>query len=541
MNPAGRATLRAWLDWPLGWVSMAVLSAILAACSAWLVRDALETFILKGDDFTYLSESRNAARLGQSLWAPHNAHIVPLFRLWTYILVQVAGRLENLPRVVGVASFSVLPLVMLAGGWFVARETHDPALGFGAMALLGLSTVMEPALVWYSAGQALWAGLAMIGTLLALQAWRDSGGAWRLALAFLGTVVAVGFWSGGYASGPAGMAYLWADGRPRCRKAALVPAVSAASVALAAFCLRGGEILAAQPASSQGASLGARLVQGALHSCQAVAEALVLGNLGLDAITKPAQGVVLCLLLVVAWAWSRGFVRRPNPLEAAGGAIVAFSFLLVYSFRGYLPYANLRGLGWYHAIPQVGAVLFLAGWIWPSGSTQASSAAIRPLTRGRAVLVAALAAVVLVLNAPRAERLFVGEGPPPRFFPTPKVREHARGRQWALERGREEVRAQRGILARLDRVEHVARQLGIGRKAIKQVFGRVLGPGVPEQIPSVDAAELLNLPWNGSVSDPERVRIALLALFAPLPRTGPSGDRPAPRNASWHGGTPLPY
>ncbi|HEV3120797.1 MAG TPA: hypothetical protein VGY53_02790, partial [Isosphaeraceae bacterium] len=363
-----------------------------------------------------------------------------------------------------------------------------------------------------------------VGTLLALQAWRDFGGAWRLALAFLGTVVAVGFWSGGYAAGPAGMAYLWADGRARCRKAALVPAVSAASVAFAAVLLRGGEILTAQAGTSQGVSLGERLVRGALHSCQAGVEALALGNLGLDAITRPVQAVVLCLLLVLVWVSTRGFVRRLNSLEAAGAVIVAFSFLLVYTFRGYLPYTNLRGLGWYHAIPQLGAALFLAGWIWSRVPPENGSGSIRPLTRGRALIVAALSALLLILNAPRAERLFAGEGPPPRTFPSPKLWGMAQGRQLALERGRDEVREQRAILARLDRVEEEARRLGIGRAAIRRVFGRILGPGVPEPIPSVDAADLLDLPWNGPVSDPERVRLALQPLVGPLPRIGPPGE-----------------
>ena len=43
------------------------------------------------------------------------------------------------------------------------------------MAMLGLSTVMESVLVWYSAGQALLAGTAIVAALIALESWLSKG------------------------------------------------------------------------------------------------------------------------------------------------------------------------------------------------------------------------------------------------------------------------------------------------------------------------------------------------------------------------------
>ena len=44
-----------------------------------------------------------------------------------------------------------------------------------------------------------------------------------------------------------------------------------------------------------------------------------------------------------------------NALEASGAFIALGGCLLVFFFRGNLPYSNLRAYGWYHAIPQIGS------------------------------------------------------------------------------------------------------------------------------------------------------------------------------------------
>ena len=126
-------------------------------------------------------------------------------------------------------------------------------------------------------------------------------------------------------------------------------------------------------------------LQGFTNTLQAIPGNLILGNLGLSAKATPVQGAALLFVLVVLWA---GMRRRPaatadpprkavfpsfpasafNPLECAGATVVLGSYLMEWSFRGYVNFDYWRTVDiramvpWYDAIPQVGAVLFAAGW-----------------------------------------------------------------------------------------------------------------------------------------------------------------------------------
>ena len=125
--------------------------------------------------------------------------------------------------VLATASYGILVAVMLMTGRLVARETGGPGLGLAAMAAVGTSTLMFSAATWYSAGQPLWAGFGILVTLWYLQGWRRTGGSLRLVLASVAAIVAGWLWTVGHLAGPLGAIYLWADGRTRCRFAAVVP------------------------------------------------------------------------------------------------------------------------------------------------------------------------------------------------------------------------------------------------------------------------------------------------------------------------------
>ena len=99
-------------------------------------------------------------------------HIVPFFRLETHVLSRIAGSLEALPGVLGWASFGTLVLAILLLGHLVARETGRPDRGLTAMAAVGFSSVLGPAVLWYSASQALACGTVILAMLAALQLWR---------------------------------------------------------------------------------------------------------------------------------------------------------------------------------------------------------------------------------------------------------------------------------------------------------------------------------------------------------------------------------
>ncbi|MFO0892365.1 MAG: hypothetical protein U0790_24900, partial [Isosphaeraceae bacterium] len=147
-----------------GWtVGLCVLALI--ALPAWLFADHLRYAGMARDDFVYVSDSRDVGRTLATLFEPHNTHIVPLFRIWTFALSGLAGRLSALPTALVDAAYLHLVLACLAVRSLVCRETRSQAAGLIAMAVLGLSTLNLTAIIWYSASQAMMAGAAVLATL----------------------------------------------------------------------------------------------------------------------------------------------------------------------------------------------------------------------------------------------------------------------------------------------------------------------------------------------------------------------------------------
>src|SRR5205814_6289353 len=133
-------------------------------------------------------------------------------------------------------------------------------------------------------------------------------------------------------------------------------------------------------------------------------EALVLNNLGLDAATTPGQAIVIVALLAGLWARSRRpfdaagrrLWLRASSLEAAGAVLVVASFAMIFAVRGTeTTFDNLRALGWYDAVPQLGAVLFGAGWL--SGRSAPPPPRTVEPPRPRDILAVMLFAVVMLL------------------------------------------------------------------------------------------------------------------------------------------------
>jgi len=501
--------------------AVAASTLVLLALPAWAMGDALGSFALKMDDFVYVAESRTWPATVENLLAPHNAHVVPLFRLLTFGLVAASGGLAGLPISLPIASYTALAAAMLAVGHLVARETRSASRGLAAMAVLGLSTVIEPAVVWYSAGQALWSGLAVVLMLIALGAWRDTGRPVWLALGAVLALAAAAIWSGGFVAGPAGAAYLGAVDRRRCRLAAIVPMAASLLYAVPALTIARAEIAAVQDPNHRRVGPAERLARGALHTAQAIPETLVLANLGIDAETTPIQGLALSAALAGAWAWSRGGVR-PSPLEAAGAAMAIVGFGLAYTFRATYGFASLRTLGWYQTIPQLGAVLFASGWA--AGLRAGTELENRRATPRSLIAVAGLAAVLIVVHGPRALRLFLDDLPPPsgserQRFPVPSL-QRSRGRYLAGER----LARQRRFLARMDLAGGLAAGAGFSQEGVRRALGPRVGPGMPDKLPGFDAASLLPVPRSAAGAtgrdDPARIGAILDAAMAiePDPR-----------------------
>jgi hypothetical protein len=231
------------------------------------------------------------------------------------------------------------------------------------------------------------------------------------------------------------------------------------------------------------------------HTAQAICEALVLNNLGLDAVTMPGQALVFCSLIAAAWVWSRrgagtpGARRwpRPNPLESAGAALVVTTFGLIFAARGTeMGFESLRALGWYDAMAELGAVLFVAGWC--RGDMESPPAV--PVAPGRRGLlgVVLFATVLLALHAPRADRVIFAYDE--MAAPLSPGAEATRTPEDLATR----AKVQGEALAALDRFEAAARRGEIGRGAIRRAVDAAAIPGMPTHLLDFDPTDLLDIP-----------------------------------------------
>lgn len=480
----------------------------IGAISYGLWQVPLRWYLITLDDFDYLSRSRNTGSLLRHLFTPHAGHVVPLFRLETHLLCRMAGSLEALPGVLGTVCFGTLLAAMMLTGLLVARETGRPERGLAAMAAVGFSSVLGPSVLWYAASQALACGAMILAMLAALQLWRVRGAAWVLVLGLLAAIAAPVIWTAGYIAGPVGAAFLLADGRRRCRKAAVLPlAVSVVCwVVVHVFLIRySGEALAGGGLGVIWDQMRAGIVRGVVHSAQAFCE-LVFKSFGLDTATTGSQAIVIVLCLAGTWFWSRtcsdsnGTRRWPriNPLEAAGAVMIACSLGLIYTVRGTLGnFEELRTQGWYDAVALLGTVLFVFGW-W-AGPIESPPAALEYSGRGRLLESVLVVAVIFVLQAPRVERViyrYDGMG----AWPGPDAPSHPPILTLAdLER---RARDQRHNLAALDGLERRAREGGLTRGELEAALRNALSErALFETGGVVRLVELLDIPERSKRAD----------------------------------------
>ena len=99
------------------WILTVLLGLLICAAPALLWGQALRSYFLHLDDFVYLSGSRTGQALLANLLRPHNAHVVPLFRIETFLLARLAGSLRQLPAVLGLACYLTLLSAMIATGY----------------------------------------------------------------------------------------------------------------------------------------------------------------------------------------------------------------------------------------------------------------------------------------------------------------------------------------------------------------------------------------------------------------------------------------
>ena len=258
----------------------------------------------------------------------------------------------------------------------------------------------------------------------------------------------------------------------------------------------------------------------------------MLKNLGIDAPLTAAQAIVICLAIACFWlraGW------RPSRLESSGAVLVVGSYLMVYFFRGYMAYEHMRVVGWYNAIPEIGAILFVAGWWARSCGFDLAETAAQESALDISEPDRCAKRVVWPAGSPCS---------PSHAALCRRCTEDERRRGCSLPHARtsktqgaayadEHTIRQRRALFRLEGAEQIAQEMGIGRETIRRAFGRVLVPGIPERQRQSDAAALLALPDGdrknvdlASVRDSLRRYMVVEPEFQPPWLTRPKSGSP---------------
>jgi hypothetical protein len=372
---------------------------------------------------------------------------------------------------------------------------------------------------WFSAGQALWAGTAILVALSFAQNWSEKGGRIRLAAVAFTTFLAPAIWSGGLLAGPAVVTYLHFKKQRRARWAAMLLASVTLSSVMLILILSHGQIQGAQVVWEKRPDVWPRPIQTFFHTAQVLVEECICGNLGLHATTAPLQAVALLFFLAVLHTWSHRGRPGWNALEASGAFIALGGCVLVFFFRGNLPYSSLRPLGWYHTIPQLGAIVFTAGWL-----SALSSPEPERLSLGQAAMVLVFAFVFCLIQIPRAVQQLIQNAPDlaPKetgLFPSAGLLA-GRARYFKLEFHERQLRA----LIRLDRLDGLLTDLKASPESLRDVFGHAIVPGISEEQLSCDAFSLLTpRPRN---PDTRAELAAQSVLLIDLVRPEPEPARP---------------
>ena len=315
---------------PCGRVATLLLGLIVCVSPAWLFFDPLgpsrraplASYRVRNDDWLYLAASRTLARTNENLFTPHNTHIVPCWRVFTWMMSAGGGRLAAMPPVLGAASYAIILAVMFLTGRLVAIETARAAAGWAAavVAWVRTTSLMYCPATFFSAGQTLWAALGILATLR----WPFKGGGVmeEQARARAGGPRGDGgggFWTIGHLAGPLGRGRYLPGPTAGCyaRLAAIVPLGATLFAVTLNMALGAHKIDSTIGFHGRTTREAMDPWMGVSHTFQAITENLVLGNLGLYSETTPEQAAAITIGLIGISLWLHRRGRGYAPLELA--------------------------------------------------------------------------------------------------------------------------------------------------------------------------------------------------------------------------------
>jgi hypothetical protein len=398
-----------------------VLLGGLACLAALAVHSYPLTYpILNCDDFQILIRSWTWSATQASLWQPANEHAMPLGRLTTWVVVQLAGRPTGLPGVTALQG----PLAMVVGMWlvylFVRRELGHPLYGLIALVLFGVSSTYEQAVNWFAASFSVLALDTIVLALLAAQRWRLTGRRRYLAWTVFWVVLAPTWFASGILAGPLCALYLLlpeegggalppqddhppAPARRRLVVSALlalVPLMGTVVFLAVSLPLTAKTIMHLEHYGNKTALEALHPDIGLLYTERALVDNLVPGLCGIGGVTCPIEWVPIALVALASAAlgwWLRAPRRR---LLLLGLGMILSSYLLVYTARSEWEYDWMREWTRYNLLPHLGLVLFVCGGL-PRWLDRGRLHADGRLSGRQALAVIVLAALLLVCHFPR--------------------------------------------------------------------------------------------------------------------------------------------
>jgi hypothetical protein len=331
--------------------------------------------VLAQDDFQILAQSWTWQKTLDGLWTPNNEHTMPLGRLLTFAVAQLAGRPTALPFAGVLTGVVGLWIGMALTYVFVRRELGSPWYGLTALILFGVSSVYQQAVYWFAASFSVYALDALLLALLAAQRYRQTGRGRWLFVCGLCCVVAPGWFASGVLAGPLCCLYLLPRddvGLTRLKQpwhtlAALAPLVGTIVFLGVSLPLTAGMIQHLEHYRNQNLTAveAFQPLTGAWYTVRSVVDNLALGVFGITGVTVgPVAAPPLFIVVIAAGVWwaHRSPRRR---LAWLGAGLIFGSYLLIYSGRAMWNYDNVGMFtpSWsrYHLQPQLGLVLLICG------------------------------------------------------------------------------------------------------------------------------------------------------------------------------------
>jgi hypothetical protein len=344
------------------------VAAVLAALG--LYAYPLSQPLLLFDDFQIVAASWTWPSTSANLWLPANEHAMPLGRMLTWLLIELAGPLTGVPRILSLVGPVGLIIGMGLIYLFVRRELGHPLYGLLAMILFGVTTVYEQAVTWFAASFSILALDSLLLALLAAQRWRRTDQLRYLALSAACAAVAPAWFASGILAGPLCGVYLLPGASGRRRLAALVPILGSLAFLAVSLPRTAEHIMHLEHYEGRTAWESFQPLVGLEYTGRSLVDNEALGAVGISGIACPRWLVPAALIFLAGvgmawWGW-----EAPEPAQRrlllVGLACIGATYWLTYSARAAWGYDGMMYFpNWsrYHLFPQAGLVLLIcAGW-----------------------------------------------------------------------------------------------------------------------------------------------------------------------------------